>query len=82
MHWHSMQATQDVDATLVADMEDKVVAMNGCRAVVAARQHISTDSPKAEAMLFRPFWGMVVVPQESSTGDLQEFLLHTVHPRP
>jgi hypothetical protein len=71
---------QDVDATLVVDMEDKVVAVVRCRSVVAARQRIATDSPKAEATLLHPFWGMVVVPQEGSTGDLQEFLLHNMHP--
>ncbi len=71
-----------MDATSVADIEDEVVAVAGCKAVVAACRCIATDSPKAEAMLFHPFWGTVVVSQEGSTGDLQEFFLHTVHPRP
>ncbi len=67
---------------LVADMKDKVMAVAGCRAMVAARRRIAKDSPKAEAMLFHPFWGTVVVLQEGPAGDLQEFLLHTVHPQP
>jgi hypothetical protein len=67
---------------LVTDMEDKVVAVAKCRAVVAACRHMLMYSPKAEAMLFHPFHGMLVVPQEGSTGDMQEFLLHTVHPCP
>jgi hypothetical protein len=70
-----------MDAMLVVDMEDKVMAMDGCRAVVAAHQRTEMDSPKAEAILYHPFWGTVVVPNERSTGDLQEFLLHTVHPQ-
>ncbi len=56
------------------------MAVAECRAMVAPRWCILMDSPKVEAMFFRPFWVMVGVPQEGSAGDLQEFFLHTVQP--
>jgi hypothetical protein len=41
----------------------------------------SNGFPQGRSNVIPPMLGMAVVPKEDSKGDLQEFLLHTVHPR-